>query len=261
MRRSRIYARVEALWRKALGDDHPNIAMVLNNSGKALEGLGRWREAADRHRAALALREKLLGRDHPEVALSLYNIAGCLFEAGRAGAATALGTRARDPAAARQGPPGYSSRNARALGRSEQTRTLVAPAEVARRCPDENTVLAFVERRLPADGASSLEAHVDGCHECRALLAVFARSPESTADAAPRRHHTDARRRSGRADVAPTRSPRERADAARAWRRLQRADACRARRRLQRADAARTRRRRQRTDAARAQCRRRSRAA
>jgi tetratricopeptide (TPR) repeat protein len=43
-------------------------------------------------------------------------------------------------------------------------------------CPDENQALAFLQGSLPEDQARELEAHLDACPACRALLADLARS-------------------------------------------------------------------------------------
>ena len=47
-------------------------------------------------------------------------------------------------------------------------------------CGDENTVLDFLEGRMSAAEASAFEEHVDGCAECRALVAAAGRALAAT---------------------------------------------------------------------------------
>ena len=42
-------------------------------------------------------------------------------------------------------------------------------------CPDENTLIAYAERRLDAAGQSAVEAHLDGCSACLAVACLVAR--------------------------------------------------------------------------------------
>jgi tetratricopeptide (TPR) repeat protein/tRNA A-37 threonylcarbamoyl transferase component Bud32 len=43
-------------------------------------------------------------------------------------------------------------------------------------CPDENSLVAFVDRRLPAAEQLSVQSHLDGCSVCLALVCDMARS-------------------------------------------------------------------------------------
>jgi len=69
--------------KKALGNDHPDVAGSLNNIGSCLCELGRYKEALERHEEGLKIRKKALGNDHPDVAGSLNNIGSCLYGSGR----------------------------------------------------------------------------------------------------------------------------------------------------------------------------------
>jgi tetratricopeptide (TPR) repeat protein len=60
---------------KALGADHPDVAVSLNNLAVA--------DAKQSHKRALTIREKALGPNHPDVALSLNNLAGIDQAQGR----------------------------------------------------------------------------------------------------------------------------------------------------------------------------------
>ena len=44
------------------------------------------------------------------------------------------------------------------------------------RCPDENTLGAFVEGALDEQGARALEDHVDACTACYELMAEYGRA-------------------------------------------------------------------------------------
>jgi len=70
-----LYKRALAIWEKALGPDHPEVAMGLNNLGNLYEDQGRYGEAEPLSKRALAIQEKALGPDHPEVGKYLNNLA------------------------------------------------------------------------------------------------------------------------------------------------------------------------------------------
>ena len=86
------------LHRKALGDDHPRVALSLLNVKKPSDGaiaaalenigfvqrkLGALETARRKHQEALDLHRKALGDDHPRVALSLLNISDACNKMGR----------------------------------------------------------------------------------------------------------------------------------------------------------------------------------
>jgi Tetratricopeptide repeat len=60
---------------KALGPDHPSLALGLNNLAKLYRVTGRYAEAEPLCQRPLAIDEKALGPDHPSVAMSLNNMA------------------------------------------------------------------------------------------------------------------------------------------------------------------------------------------
>lgn len=43
-------------------------------------------------------------------------------------------------------------------------------------CPDENTLVAWIERELAGDGREAVEAHLERCEDCRALVIEIART-------------------------------------------------------------------------------------
>jgi len=68
--------------RKVLGDEHPNVAISLNNLAALLLKKGNLAAAEPLFREALAMRQKLLGDAHPSVAESLHNLGKLLHEKG-----------------------------------------------------------------------------------------------------------------------------------------------------------------------------------
>jgi tetratricopeptide (TPR) repeat protein len=86
--------------RHRLGDDHPDVAISLNNLAALYDLQGRYGEAEPLYQQALALRQQLLGDEHPDVASSLNNLAALYKSQGRYGEAeplyqTALALRQR----------------------------------------------------------------------------------------------------------------------------------------------------------------------
>jgi len=71
-----------ALFRKALGEEHPEVATSLSNLGLLLLERGEYVAAEARLREALALKRKLLGPEHPDVAPILNNLAKLLQDRG-----------------------------------------------------------------------------------------------------------------------------------------------------------------------------------
>ena len=63
-----LYRRSLAIDEKALGPDHPNVAIRLNNLAQLLKDTNRLGEAEPLMRRALAIDEHAYGRDHSEVA-------------------------------------------------------------------------------------------------------------------------------------------------------------------------------------------------
>lgn len=78
-----MFRRALEIGEKALGNNHPNVAIALNNLASLLEEMGRFDEAEPMYRRALQIDEKALGEDHPSVARDLNNLAELLRETGR----------------------------------------------------------------------------------------------------------------------------------------------------------------------------------
>src|SRR5262249_1004110 len=78
-----LYKRSLATREKALGPDHPDVAVSLNNLAELYRTQGRYSDAEPLWKRALAIYEKALGPDHPDVGLSLSNLAALYTHQGR----------------------------------------------------------------------------------------------------------------------------------------------------------------------------------
>jgi CHAT domain-containing protein/Tfp pilus assembly protein PilF len=86
--------RVLAMQEKALGPDHPDVWLSLNNLAALYENQGRYAEAEPLLKRALLIREKALGPDDPAVAQLLNNLATLRSDQGRYADAESLFRRA-----------------------------------------------------------------------------------------------------------------------------------------------------------------------
>ena len=88
-----LLRRALAIQEKALGPDHPDVALGLNNLADALDHLERPTEAEPLLRRSLAIREKNFGQDHASIAVALDNLATHLHKQVRFSEALPLATR------------------------------------------------------------------------------------------------------------------------------------------------------------------------
>ena len=86
--------RALAIYERALGPDHPQVATSLNNLAALCQSQGDYTGALPLHERALAIRERALGPDHPQVAESLNNLATLYWTQGDYGSALPLYERA-----------------------------------------------------------------------------------------------------------------------------------------------------------------------
>ena len=61
-----LYERSLAIWEKALGKDHPDVANSLNNLAALYYAQGKYEQAEPLYERSLAIDEKALGKDHPD---------------------------------------------------------------------------------------------------------------------------------------------------------------------------------------------------
>ncbi|EDX74339.1 tetratricopeptide repeat domain protein [Coleofasciculus chthonoplastes PCC 7420] len=60
-----MYQKALELYKRLLGDDHPDVASSLNNLAYLYSSQGRYGEAEPLYQQALELCKRLLGDDHP----------------------------------------------------------------------------------------------------------------------------------------------------------------------------------------------------
>ena len=101
MYRNAAFDQAEPLLRRALaideasfGEDHPEVAIRLNNLAQLLKATNRLEEAEPLMRRALAIDEASFGEDHPDVAIDLNNLAQLLQATNRLEEAEPLMRRA-----------------------------------------------------------------------------------------------------------------------------------------------------------------------
>src|SRR5271166_6450643 len=86
--------RYEAAIKARFGVNHANYGTALNNLANVYEEQGKYADAEETHKRALAIREKALGQNHSDVAQSLYNLARVSQGEGKYGEAERLYKRA-----------------------------------------------------------------------------------------------------------------------------------------------------------------------
>ena len=89
-----LLQRALAIQEKALGPEHPDVALSLNNLAGLYHAQGRYADAEPLLRRALEIMEKVLGPEHPHTATSLNNLAKLYRFQGRLAEAEPLCRRA-----------------------------------------------------------------------------------------------------------------------------------------------------------------------
>ncbi|WP_414590241.1 tetratricopeptide repeat protein, partial [Scytonema sp. PCC 10023] len=69
--------------KRLLGQQHPQVATILNNLAGLYHNQGRYSEAEALYRQALEMRKRLVGEQHPSVVSSLNNLALLYQNQGR----------------------------------------------------------------------------------------------------------------------------------------------------------------------------------
>jgi tetratricopeptide (TPR) repeat protein len=93
-----------AIFEKALGPEHPDVATALSNLAGNLLQADRAEEALEVSRRALAIGEKVYGAEHPLITDTLGGIASVLVVLGRYDEAATTTRRAIDIVTKSQGP-------------------------------------------------------------------------------------------------------------------------------------------------------------
>jgi tetratricopeptide (TPR) repeat protein len=83
-----------AIREKAVGPNHPDVALALHNLAWVYEAQGRYADAEPLLRRSLAIMEKAVGRDHPTVAIQVNSLASLYLTQGRYSEAEPLYERA-----------------------------------------------------------------------------------------------------------------------------------------------------------------------
>ncbi len=83
-----------AFLERALGPEHPSLAVHASNLASVLRRLGQYDDAKTMAQRALDIRQNTLGSDHPDVASSLNRLAGVLLKTGQYPQAQKLFTQA-----------------------------------------------------------------------------------------------------------------------------------------------------------------------
>ena len=66
------------LYKKVLGEEHPNTLTSMSHVAAALSDQGEYVEAEKMHRETLRLYKKVLGDEHPHTLMSMYSLAHLL---------------------------------------------------------------------------------------------------------------------------------------------------------------------------------------
>src|SRR5262249_34130310 len=70
-----LYQQALAIFRRAYGDEHYDIAVNLHNLAAVRQAQARFAEAEALYRQVLAIKAKLFDADNVEIALTLHNLA------------------------------------------------------------------------------------------------------------------------------------------------------------------------------------------
>ncbi len=81
-----VHVQALAIQEKALGPDHPDVAIDLNNLAGLLYAEGDYAGAEPLYRRALAIDEKALGPNHPKTLQIKKNLDGLLQKSAQAAA-------------------------------------------------------------------------------------------------------------------------------------------------------------------------------
>jgi tetratricopeptide (TPR) repeat protein len=78
-----LYTRVLSVREKALGRDHPQVAIAVHTIAWIYQTQARYAEAESVYTRSLAIREKVLEPEHTDLAWSLNNLANLYFDQGK----------------------------------------------------------------------------------------------------------------------------------------------------------------------------------
>jgi eukaryotic-like serine/threonine-protein kinase len=141
------YERALEIYRRVLGDEHPRVAMRLNNLALVAENMGELPRAESLFQESIRLHERAYGQDHPETAAVKGNYGSLLEREGRLPEAEPLLRSALNVNLALYGPNNYNVGYARvSLAMLLQDQKNFGGAEAQFR-----QALAVYDKALPVD--------------------------------------------------------------------------------------------------------------
>ncbi|MEM6436177.1 MAG: tetratricopeptide repeat protein [Cyanobacteria bacterium P01_D01_bin.115] len=78
-----LYQEALAMRKRLLGDEHPSVAISLNNLALLYDNQGRYSDAEPLYKEALAMRKRLLGDEHPSTKVIQTNLQACVEKQNR----------------------------------------------------------------------------------------------------------------------------------------------------------------------------------
>jgi tetratricopeptide (TPR) repeat protein len=148
-----LYRRALAIDEKALGPEHPDVAISLNNLASLSKDKGDYAGAEPLLRRALAIDEKALGPEHPNVAAGLNNLGLLLGRTGDYAGAEPLLRRALAIDEKALGPEHPDV----AIDLSNLVSLLQGKGDYAGAEPLLRRALAIQERRLGLDNPTTIK--------------------------------------------------------------------------------------------------------
>src|SRR5262249_10548423 len=99
-----LFEKALAIWRKALGEQHPHTATGYNNLAQNLDAQGKHAEAEPLYEKALAIHRQVLGEEYPDTATSYNNLGYNLDAQGKAAQAPDRDAVGHPPQGPRRAP-------------------------------------------------------------------------------------------------------------------------------------------------------------
>lgn len=78
-----MHRKVPAGEERVLGKEHPDILSSMNKLAGVLSDQGKYGEAEEMFRQALAVMERVLGKEHPSTLTNTNNLTGVLSDQGK----------------------------------------------------------------------------------------------------------------------------------------------------------------------------------
>lgn len=141
------YERALAIDRRVLGDDHPRVAMRLNNLAIVAQNIGDFKQAEALYRDAIHRLEAAFGKQHPQTAGAVGNYGLLLLNEGRLSEAEPLLRSALEVNLKLYGPDNYNVGYARV----SLAMLLHAKGDLSAAESEFRQALAIYDKTLPAN--------------------------------------------------------------------------------------------------------------